>query len=267
MTYLQYDFIGKTFTNLTVLSREAGKWVCSCSCGGTKHVETTDLRLERVKSCGCLSNVRESLKVQAKSGDRYGRLTLVREEAQQGQFRMFTALCDCGKTTLTRLGGMRSGNTKSCGCLVGESLATTTHGMSGTRVHRMWRAMLTRATNPNILEAKHYSLRGITVSDSWRIFENFYADMGDPPQGSTLDRRDNDGNYCAENCRWATTLEQSRNRERRGSKKLGVNQMKNGKWRAVISTLENRALHLGVFDSYEDAVSCRLAAEIKHWGT
>lgn len=93
----------------------------------------------------------------------------------------------------------------------------SSHGQAnqrdGTRtsVYTRWADMKQRCLNPNNHAYENYGGRGITVCDRWVTFENFYADMGDPPPGLSLDRFDNDGNYEPGNCRWATPEEQIAN--------------------------------------------------------
>jgi hypothetical protein len=86
------------------------------------------------------------------------------------------------------------------------------HGMHGTSIYVRWACMMDRCYRPNNAQWKDYGGRGITVDPRWHVFENFYADMGDPPDGLTLDRKDNDLGYSKSNCRWATRSEQNKNK-------------------------------------------------------
>lgn len=126
--------------------------------------------------------------------------------------------CDCGNLAIISNSDLKGGKTSSCGCLKEHVLlyAKVTHGLTYSPTYKSWSSMIQRATNKNLPCAGNYSLRGITVCDEWRKFENFYADMGERPSLSySIDRINVDGNYEPGNCRWATTTEQAFNKRKR----------------------------------------------------
>jgi hypothetical protein len=153
-------------------------------------------------------------------GQRFGRLVVVRFSHQTKHRRsMWWCLCDCGWSIAIDGGNLRGGNTESCGCLRSEVTAatSTTHGHAagaGTAEYESWCAMLARVRATTGRRARDYANRGISVCPRWESFENFLADMGSRPAGTTLDRIDNDGNYEPGNCRWATASQQNSNKRR-----------------------------------------------------
>lgn len=150
------------------------------------------------------------------AGQQWGRLTTIAEVGRSPRRAiLWECLCSCGKTTVTMATSLRSGNTKSCGCLQNERCRVTknrTHGMIHTREYRSWASMRNRCANPKNPAYHLYGGRGITVCERWDSFESFYSDMGPRPEDCSLDRVDADGNYEPGNVRWATQKVQQNNR-------------------------------------------------------
>ncbi len=131
------------------------------------------------------------------------------------------------------------------------------HGMSYSPEYQVWRNMLSRCTNPNHPRYADWGGRGITVCDRWlSSFIAFYEDMGDCPSGYELDRKDNDGNYGPDNCRWVPRSTSQRNKRKQSdttSKYMGVYWHPGaGKWHARIR-INNRYRNLGLYTVEEDA--------------
>lgn len=148
-------------------------------------------------------------------GKRFGRLVVVgRGGISSDRKATWLCRCDCGgeRVVIGRL--LRSGATRSCGCLSVEASRdrATRHGGAGTTEYNIWRTMRARCQNPRSKSFPHYGGRGIAVCDRWQSFELFLADMGERPPGTTLDRINNDLGYLPSNCRWATHVEQGNNR-------------------------------------------------------
>ena len=130
-----------------------------------------------------------------------------------------------------------------------------------------WNSMKDRCNNKNNKQYKDYGGRGITYDKRWEDFREFYKDMGEKPKQTTLDRIDVNGNYCKENCRWATKLEQQHNMRVHLKEDVGVTFDKNHKtckWQAGISYKDKR--YANRFKTKQEAINWRKEMEVKLWG-
>lgn len=166
-------------------------------------------------------------KVKEIGGQRFGRLVVLdRVGFGPGKAR-WNCQCDCGTEFIAIGIDLRSGNTQSCGCYKRELIrvrstthgATKDYGLSGA--YRSWLTMKSRCLNRGNNRFSSYGARSITVCDRWLSFESFLADMGERPDGRSLDRIDNDGDYEPGNCRWATRQQQMSNQ--RQTKRVVLN--------------------------------------------
>jgi hypothetical protein len=157
------------------------------------------------------------------TGARCGRLIVVQRADRGAEVKDFRARwvckCDCGNTTVVIGRALRAG-TQSCGCLGEERRkeANTEHGHSKhgahSRTYNSWQAMRRRCLTKTHASYGRYGARGITICERWNSFECFLADMGERPDGTSLDRIDVNNGYEPSNCRWATPSQQSANTRR-----------------------------------------------------
>lgn len=225
-SHKRIDLIGKRFGKLTVLSLCEEKsnngilvWECKCDCGNTIYVRGGNLKNGHTKSCGCKAKEDRLNRYEDITGRRFGNLFVIKKVGRSKRGVLWLCKCDCGKEKIACGQDLRSGKTKSCGCLSDENrkkAKKVTHGLSKKRIYKEYRSMFSRCS-PNYHNKNIYYEKGVSICDKWKGtggFENFYAwamNNGYSDELS-LDRIDGNGNYEPSNCRWITMKEQQNNR-------------------------------------------------------
>ncbi len=145
---------------------------------------------------------------------RFGRLRAVSPVENTGDYTKWSCVCDCGNIHIARLGHLRAGRSRSCGCLNRDMLsARKTHGMRDTPEYKTWCNIRNRCENERHISYKYYGARGIKVCERWQAFEPFFEDMGRrPSKDHSIDRKDSAKDYSPDNCKWSTEVEQQNNR-------------------------------------------------------
>jgi len=202
-------------------------------------------------------------------GKRFGRLKVVEYYGtSKRKVAKWLCHCNCGGTAVVVSWHLRTGKTKSCGCI------TKTHGHTvnskPTKIFRIWDSMIQRCRNPNHIFYRLYGGAGVRVCERWEKFENFLEDMGERPKGRSLDRFPTTSRlYSKKTCRWATKKQQMRNTAPQRNNLSGHKGVCKGKrrntWRSHIY-LNGKVLSLGVFKHIKDAALVYDKAAYQAWG-
>lgn len=204
MTTRTYEYEGKIYTTAEIAEK----------LGVKKKTMEKRLRMNNYDLSKCLTKpINHNFK--DISGEKFGRWTVVKlDDTVKGQTAKWVCKCECGTEQSVVGSTLRNGTSISCGCYNNEKNLVHGHARKQTRsrTYTTYKTMVQRCTNPEATGYEHYGARGITICDRWlESFENFLEDMGERPEGRTLDRKDNDKGYSKDNCRWATQSEQRRN--------------------------------------------------------
>ena len=245
-------YIGKEMNNLVVLGLSDQKtgvgrkrWVCECvECGKIHHIASRIVSKGDGKcKCGRYIEV----------GQVFGKLTVIGRFGKEGDYKI-KCRCECGNVVKKGHGQLLDDGTTDCGCVrkIGPNL---THGKTSTVEFQCWVRMRNRCQSVKNQNYESYGGRGIEVCERWDKFENFLEDMGErPSKDYSLDRIDVNGDYCLENCRWATYNVQSGNtRKNLNRQYTGVRLAESGKRHIARICIKGVKEHIGTFDTAYEA--------------
>lgn len=215
---LTKNISGEKFWMLTAIeyigSNNGAKWLFKCECGNNVKHNSSMVKGGHIRSCGCMSKKNQYSATPIFEGQKIGQITAIKMLGKKGHNISWECSCFCGNIFSALSSNIISGNTKSCGCLKAKICRekATIHGMSNTSVYGLWNNIMRRCYDAKNPAYKNYGGRGIKVCDRWHDFEKFFEDMGNRPEGFSIDRKNNDAEYSNENCQWSTATEQARNR-------------------------------------------------------
>ena len=211
--YIKSNYLTKTYTQI---AEDLGRTLASID----KRVRTLGLKKDKTtrESNGIFSYRFKDKPKEDLTGKRFGRLTVLRYKRGKKGF-LWECKCDCGKQITTRSARLKNGQTKSCGCYARyiSSQGNKTHGLSKTRIYRIWTGIKKRCLNPNSKEYVYYGGRGISICSDWAdSFEAFYgwAKENGYNDNLTIERVDVNGDYCPENCCFIPFKDQCNNTTR-----------------------------------------------------
>lgn len=208
-----------------------------------------------------------------RTGQKFNRLTILgldEERTAESGKTYWKCLCDCGNIKVIVGSNIVNSHVQSCGCYHKQRIKETksTHGLTDSPTYNTWLSMKERCTNKNSPSYPRYGGEGVKVCDRWlNSFENFLEDMGERPEGTTLNRVGSVPLYSKDTCEWANQSVQGfdqKMRESNTSGKTGVAQTTYGTWAAYIDC--EKRIHLGTFKTFEEAVEVRKVAELEYFG-
>ena len=202
------DITGKRINMLTAVSRAENRgryvyWLFKCDCGKTKEIRIGTFLRGEVQSCGCYKPNRLNIK-----GKTYNALTAIKDTGKRDKIQnaIWSFSCECGNQIEATAAQVVRGQVKCCGCRY-----RTADGKSRTFAYSSWRAMHARCRDK---ENPYYGGKDISVCERWQSFPNFLEDMGDRPEGYSIERIDNKKGYSPDNCEWIQLSDQALNTSR-----------------------------------------------------